>query len=247
MATAQDIITSALTVLGVTFPGQTPSTSMSNDALTRLNNMLASWAVERLLIYAIQVNLWPLVSGTKAYTIGATGTFAGTRPISIDRANIVLPTTLLRTPLKLVTTREWGEITDQGATSLVPTVLYDDYEYPNSNLLVWPTPNAASIQLELFTWQVLESFTTLADTFSMPPEYQQAISYNLATVLSMVYGRPMSPEATQVATDSKNAISAVNAPPTHISGAGEEAAAAAQVSQSAASQPPQNLVPQIRR
>ena len=235
--TPQNVINSALIILGVIFPGQTPSTSMSNDALTRLNEMLASWSSDRLFVYGILRNTYNLTSGTNVYTLGPAGTFSGTRPLSIVRATIITPSLTLRSPLKLATTEEWSEIADQTTSGTVPEILYNDYEYPASNLWFWPTPNSSSTQVELFTWQQLEQFTTLSDSFDLPPGYEQAVIYSLAMQLSSVYGRPMSQENMLNATQSRSVLQGLNAPPTHLSGAGAELIAAGQVAQQAGMPP----------
>jgi hypothetical protein len=236
--TPQQVITNSLIVLGVLFPGQTPPPSLSNDAFTRLNNMLASWSTERLIIYGIETADYDLVTGTNAYTIGPTGAFSGSRPNAIVAAQIVIPSGQ-RFDLRLITTEEWNKIVDRSATSSVPTVLYDDYEYDNSTLHFWPTPtfNSGTTSVELQIWQPLPVFVTLADTFDLPPGYERAITYNLALELSMVYGRPMTQDAMNVATDSLTKLRALNAPPTHVSGMGEEAVARAQLAQATQSLP----------
>jgi hypothetical protein len=208
---------------------------MLNDAFTRLNNMLLSWSVDRGIIYGILKQDFPLTTTVNSYTIGATGTFAGTRPNSIVAAQILVGPLGLRSKLRLITTEEWDAIEDQGATSSVPELLYDDYEYNNSTLYFWPTPTfgSGSYDVEIQTWQELETFSTLADDFDMPPGYEEAVTYNLAQVLSMVYGRPMSQEAMGIAQMSLNNLKTVNAPPTHISGMAEEAVARGQVAQGA--------------
>lgn len=232
--TPQQVIIDALTILGVVFPGQTPGASILTDAFTRLNDMLASWSIERLIVYGIEKLDFNLVTNTNTYTIGPTGTFAGTRPISIVAAQIIIPSGQ-RFPLKLITTEEWNDITDRAASSSVPKLLYDDFEYSNSTLYLWPTPlfPSGTTQLELQIWQPLEQFSTLSDTFDMPPGYQRAVTYNLAAELAMVYGRPMTQDAAQIAMDSKNNLKSINAPPTHISGMGEEAVSRGQVAQGA--------------
>jgi hypothetical protein len=245
--TVQQVINDALVTIGVLFPFQTPSSSMSNDALNRLNEMLYSWTLERTIVYSISANTYALTSGTNAYTIGSGGSLDGTRPNSIVRANIVTPSLGLRSPLKLATTEEWSMVIDQAATSTTPELLYDDYEYPLSNILLWPAPNSSSTMLELFTWQPLDQFAALSDTFDMPPGYQLAVTYNLAQILAPVYGRQMPPDAAQIAMDSLNKIRGINMPPTHVSGAGEEAQATATVAQMAAQTPPNQLVGPVRR
>ena len=118
--TPQQVIIDALTILGVVFPGQTPGASILTDAFTRLNDMLASWSIERLIVYGIEKLDFNLVTNTNTYTIGPTGTFAGTRPISIVAAQIIIPSGQ-RFPLKLITTEEWNDITDRAASASVPS------------------------------------------------------------------------------------------------------------------------------
>ena len=245
--TPQQVIINALVVLGMVFPGQTPGSSILNDSFTRLNNMLANWSVDRLMIYGIDRLEYTLTSGTNSYTIGTGGDFNTARPVSITHANIITPSLNLRYKLHLATTEEWGDIVDQSASGTIPTVLYDDYEYPDSTLYFWPTPNSSSTSVELFVWQQIEQFATLADTFDMPPGYEECVTYNLAMELSMVYGRPMSQEAMQVAMRSMANIKGNNAPPTHVSGAAQDAQAASEVSQAVANQPPNGLIPPIKR
>lgn len=232
--TPQQVIINALVLLGVIFPGQTPSASMLADSFTRLNNMLASWTTELLIIYGVEKVDNTFVTATNSYTIGPTGVFAGTRPTAIVSAQVIINSGQ-RFPLKQLTTEEWNEITDQAAASTVPKFIYDDYEYPNSTLYIWPTPTFGSgtYTLELQIWQPLEQFSTLADSFDMPPGYERAVTYNLATELAMVYGRPMSQEAGQIAMDSKNNLKAENAPPTPVKGVAESALARGQVVQGA--------------
>lgn len=230
--TPQQIITNALTLLpGILFPGSTPSTTMSNDGLVKLNDMLASWTIDRLFIFATAVNDWNLVSGTNSYTIGATGVFAGSRPISIIAAHIIVPSSGVRFPMKLITVEEWNAISDRSAGSVTPKLLYNDGAYPLSTLSLWPTPNAASIQLELFTWQQLTQFTTLLDTFDFPPGYERAITYALAMELASVYRTQPTQDVVMIAETAKASLKGLNAPPTRIPGAAEESVAGAQITQ----------------
>jgi hypothetical protein len=232
--TPQAVITNALTLLpGILWPGAAPSTVMSNDGFTKLNDLLASWSTERLMVYAIADNTYDLVNGTNNYTIGSGGTFNALRPISIVAANIVTPSLSLYYPLKLITTMEWNAIRDRSATSTVPTLLYNDANFPLSTLWLWPTPNSSSTQLELFTWQQLTQFITLIDNFSFPPGYERAITYNLAIELANEYRVSAPPEVQAIAAMSKAALKSVNAPPTLIPGMAAEGMAKAQTAEGA--------------
>jgi hypothetical protein len=235
--TPQNVINQALTLLGVLFPAQTPSPSMSADAFGRLNQMLASWSIDRLMVYAIEKQAFSITTGTAAYTWGSGGTWnASPKPIAMLAATAVTATGL-RLPLKLVTTAEWSEIADPAASSQAPQKLYDDGEYPLSNIGIWPTPSA-NMTVEVYAWQPIPQFATLTDTLDMPPGYELAIVYGLAQMLAFVYGRPWTQENEEILQTAKNGIRSINAPPTHITGAGEEIAANAQLA-GAGAPPPQ--------
>lgn len=76
MTTALDLISGALRVCGALESGETPDADSANDALTVLNDMLAQWANMSMLIPFRTEIIFPLVSGTKDYTIGPGGTMS---------------------------------------------------------------------------------------------------------------------------------------------------------------------------
>jgi hypothetical protein len=207
---------------------------MSNDGMIKLNDMLATWSSERLMIYGISLGVYPLVADQISYTIGGAGGGVGgalnaLRPISITAANIITPSLSLTYALKLLTTTEYNAIRDHSATATLPTSLYNDALYPTSTLYLWPLPNSSSTQLVLYTWQQLTQFVTLADTLDFPPGYERAITYSLAVELAPEYRTQVPPEVFRIAMEAKASLKAVNAPPTHITGAGAEQIAAGQV------------------
>ena len=90
------LITAALRIAGITLaPGRTPSPEQFAEAIPTLNRMLASWSINRLDIYTIDIVPFTLTPGKKIYTIGVDPTgqkkadFAGPRPVLIERASII--------------------------------------------------------------------------------------------------------------------------------------------------------------
>lgn len=239
MAQAQDIINGALRHLGVLSQGETPSPDESNDSLTALNNLVNSWSIERLAIYAIARAAYNLVGGTSPYTIGTAGgaNFNAARPVSIRAANVISATGGFYFALELITAEEFAAIPERTAQAKIPTKLYYDNDYPLGKLYLWPIPSDAS-QLELFTWEPITSFATLADTFDLPPGYQRAIEYNLALDLAPQFGKPLTPDLVNLASQAKTSLQQLNLPPT--AGQAEEIAARAQVQNAAT---PQALKP----
>ena len=68
--TGQQIITNALTALGLNQMGGTPSTSDSNTSLNELNDLWQAWGIDEGLIYAVIAERFPLASGKAYYTMG---------------------------------------------------------------------------------------------------------------------------------------------------------------------------------
>lgn len=74
MATALDVIKGALRSIGALEAGEDPDADTANDSLNMLNDMVAQWANQSMLVYYQSEIVFPLTSGLKDYTIGAGGT-----------------------------------------------------------------------------------------------------------------------------------------------------------------------------
>lgn len=214
--TGASCIQQALQLLAVLDPGETPNTSEQAADLLVINNLLASWSLERLNIPVITVQQEALISGTASYA--APGTFA-TRPIHIENAGILLPnqggTGFIRTPLRLVNQSDFQAIEEQTAAAVAPTVLYYDYQFPTGNLNLWPIPTfaAVTVLLQISYWQALEQFPDLVTDVAFAPGYDWAVVTAAALALVTQYSVPANVLQTLAdsATQAKAALRAVNA------------------------------------
>jgi hypothetical protein len=93
---------------------------------------------------------------------------------------------------------------------VLPQRLFDDYAAPISTLYVHPIPSAAC-SIELFTWQQLGAIAQLNDTLALPPAFEHALAYNLATELGPAFNLPPRPEVQALAAQAKAAIAELNA------------------------------------
>jgi hypothetical protein len=214
--TATDVITSALIYLGANDPGEAPNTSELNDGFARLNDLLASWSLERTNLFSVSFAAYNLSSGTSAYTIGTGQTINVGRPLKIEAANILMPATgsgnIIRRSLKLINDRDWDGIEQKGMTAGFPKKLYYDYAFPIGNLYLWPTPTFASSsrQIELFIWNALTQFVDLATPVTFPPGYDRAIRTALAFELASEYAIAPSASLQQQYAEAKAAIRTMN-------------------------------------
>lgn len=78
-SSALDIITGALRNVGALEAGETPNAQDSSDALQTLNDLIESWSLNHLFVYASVENLLTFTSGQYQYTVGnyVGGTFNG--------------------------------------------------------------------------------------------------------------------------------------------------------------------------
>jgi hypothetical protein len=87
MTTALDLISSSLRSIGALASGETPTAEQTDDAFNMLNDMLAMWSNERMLLHYETEVIFPVVLNTYQYTIGPGGTigavFSGTQSLGV--------------------------------------------------------------------------------------------------------------------------------------------------------------------
>lgn len=207
--TVLDLIKLALKQAGVVGVGQSVSSDDTTDSLTLLNAMLGQWAVKRWLVYALQDV--PLVStGAEVYTYGPGGNF---NTPSTDHLEAAYMRLLNATgsqqpdfPLELVTAYEdWTRIRLKSLTTW-PQYVFFDGAYPLANVRFWPIPTAGLYELHLITKTPISSFTGLTQTINLPPQYQEALLYNLGLRLRTAYQLAPDPQLTALANQALNTL-----------------------------------------
>lgn len=209
MATVADIIRRSFSILGVVASGESIGAADQADALETLNDMLDSWATERLTLFATLRSELTLTAGLSPHTIGAAGTFNTTRPVRVDRASLLRSGS--ETPLAILSDAQWQ--TTQGKdTEGTPSAVWVESSYPLVKLYLNPIPSIADT-LVLYTWQQLGRFADANATFDLPPGYPRAIRYNLAKELAPDFGVSLSGEALDIANDSLAKLKRLNHKP----------------------------------
>jgi hypothetical protein len=143
--------------------------------------------------------------------MGPSGDFDTVRPLSIEKAQLSIPGsqpidfTIEQVPLDV-----WARVTSKSVTSTLPQIVYIENTMPKTTLKFWPVPTTA-YNVVLYSWKQLSDFSTLDDTISLPPGYEEAVLYNLAIRLAPFYGKAASQEVVAIATASKAGIKRANA------------------------------------
>lgn len=213
MTTPIELINLALKQSGVLGVGQTASAEDTQDAFKIMNMMLAQWQTDRFLVYHLVTNS-TVCTGQESYTIGIGGDFNIPRPDRISSAFVRLTgqtaPNQVDYPLTLLQAREdYNRIAvkQQGA---MPTALFYDSGYPLGNLYPWSVPDD-QFSLYVTTYAQLQKFATVAEVINMPPQYEEAIMWNLAGRLRPMYGMQPDPTINGLARASLNSLAGSNA------------------------------------
>jgi hypothetical protein len=213
--TANDLIASALRLLGVLASGEEPSGSEAGDAFDILNQMLDAWNTERLALFTIQRQVVAPPALQQAYTLGPGGDFDRPRPPRLERVGVISLTNSaqpLELPLEMVTDAGWEAIPVKNVSSSLPLKCWNDLGFPLMTLSFWPIPNA-QVNFALYTWTALAQFPDLVSDQDFPPGYLKALRYNLAVDLAPEFGVAQVPQTVLMqAVESKGKIKALNQP-----------------------------------
>lgn len=215
MATALDLISSALRLINVMAAGEQTPIDMANDSLLVLNDMIDSWNADRLAIYTVQSTDFPFVLGQQTYTLGTGGNFNLARPPKIEGMSTIQltnPSTPVEIPIALYTWEEWqNQVPVKNVSGSIPLICYDDQAFPNRNLNFWPIPFDQPNSVRIYYWAALPA-QTLAGAVSFPPGYRQAFRYNLAALLAAEFAQPVPAVVAEIAVDSLARVKAMNMP-----------------------------------
>lgn len=196
MTTAADLINLAARDSGVLGVGQTFLAQDTADALRRLNNMIAQWNRRRWLVYHL-VDTARACTGAVSYSVGAGQNFNIARPDRLEWAYIRQTVPVSSTPVDWTLTilpsyEDYAKITLKRLAASPSQYIFYDSGYPYGTVYPWPVPNS-QYELHIVTKAVLQSFATTADTVALPPEYEDAINYNLQVRFRAAYRLPPDP------------------------------------------------------
>jgi hypothetical protein len=214
---AGDQINRALRLLGVLAEGETPSASVSQDALMAMNQMIDSWNTERLSVFSTidQIVEWPV--GAINATLGPSGSLVrlnGTavRPILVDDATYFRdPQTNVSYGIKLINQQQYDGIAVKTVTSTYPQVMFINMTYPDIDIYIYPKPTRL-LEFHFISVEELSQPATLSTTLAFPPGYLRAFTYNLAMEIAPEFGIEPSPQVQRIAMTSKRNLKRINNP-----------------------------------
>ena len=175
--TARTLIKSALRKINAIAAGETPGADEMEDGLEAMQMMFRSWSANnQRLYYTKQESL--AMTGAESYTIGSGGDLDTVRPVSIRGA------WLSDWPLKMIDEARYRQTRMTSATGATAEYLWYSTEYPLGKLYPWPLGGGT---LHIDSLKPLTDPTDLTDDVAFPPEYDEAIVYNLAIRMAPEY------------------------------------------------------------
>jgi hypothetical protein len=209
--TAGEQINRALRLLGILAEGETPSASMSNDALMAMNQMIESWNTERLAVFCTQDQVFSWPAGQLSRTLGPTGDFVGNRPVLFDDATYFKAPSGVSYGIKFINQQQYNGIAVKNVTSTFPQVIFANMTYPNVEMYIYPKPTQV-LEWHFISVQELTQPATLDTQLNFPPGYLRAFTYNLAMEFAPEFGVEPSPQVQRIAMTSKRDLKRINNP-----------------------------------
>jgi hypothetical protein len=182
--TVQQLIRQSLIDIGVQDRTETLDPTDLADGIFVLNSLLNRWSSERYGIYEIILEDFTLTADDEEYTIGPTGDLVTVRPTKILTSWVTSNNIDFR--VEIISREEYARRADKRNPKGVPYQLYYEPNYPDGTIKIFLVP-ATNYTLHLESWKPLAQFTSGSDEVAMPPEYQDAIRWNLAVDLAPGY------------------------------------------------------------
>lgn len=213
--TPQQVIDSALRILGQEGLIQTMEPQWYTNALMTLNLMVKEWIAEGATLWKIQELVIPTAIGTQKYQIGPTAIAPGLvtdRPLRIlDEGNFIRNTTVPTNPqdttIDLLGRDEYEMFGNKLSQSIINSIFYDP-QLTNGVLFVYPTSSSTSYELHLIAQMPISDIGSLTAAFDFPNEWFNALRWNLAYELMTEAGADESTkrDVTQMAMQKKKML-----------------------------------------
>jgi len=173
--TGNSLIYGALRLLGVLRPGQSANTDSYSDSLLWLNELLDSWATERLMVKVV---------GRAAIPMDGSASYSAALPHRIEGAGYISAGGVTEYPLDVYGQEEWRAV---GQKTLVgdPSGIYPEYTVTTATLYPWPQP--ATGDLYVYQWNPIEAFADLVTVYTLPAGYALALRYCLAAQIAPAF------------------------------------------------------------
>lgn len=213
--TPLDIINTALIRSGVLGDGTTASASQVNRAFDQLNGIISLWNRKRWLKWA-EIDVGVVSTGAVSYTIGDGGDFDTPRPERLQAAYVrlwpIVNNQPYDRPLYIIESHEDYSRISLKQLVAYPSAIFYDTQFPLGILKPWTVPTVNQFELHVIISKQIEPFTTLTESLlnEVPPEYLEALIWNLAKYLRPAFQLPADPQIEGLANNTLQTIRKAN-------------------------------------
>jgi hypothetical protein len=204
-STAVELITDARRLLGIQAEEEALEAHELETGMRFLTKMLKAWEADGIGSWTLTEGSLTLISGTAGYIFGTGGDFAVV-PFEITDARIYRDTNDM--PMTRISRMQYQQLPNKASTGY-PTQFFYDRQRDAGTLYVWPTPDTTAGTINFTYRRRIMDIDDGTNDFDLPPEWEEAITSNLARRLIPIYGRGGTPEATQVVMEADAAYQVV--------------------------------------
>lgn len=193
-SSAAQLIEDARALLGVHADEEPMQAYELERGLRFMTRMLKSWETDGIGSWILTEGTLNLVQGQASYLFGSGGDFTAV-PFEITQIRIYRGSVDLE--MSQMSREEYFAQpvkTIQG----YPVQWYYDRQRDNGTLYLWPVPDATTSTLRFTYRRRIMDVDAGSDLIDLPPEWEEAITFNLASRLTSVYGKAGSAEADKV-------------------------------------------------
>ena len=199
-----DVITSALSRIGVVPIGGAIPTEWTTIAIVELSRLLQHWAAVNLFPSTVAKTTHTLTAGTAIYLLGSGEAINTTRLTAIQAASVSLNS--VETPCDIVHGLEsYASMASKNARGRPSLLLYSPGITKGTAILA-PVPDGA-YSLNLWGISALAAVTGAGDTVAVPAEFDHVVTTVFAAHMMIMYGKSI-PSLAQEAADALSAVKA---------------------------------------
>jgi hypothetical protein len=203
MTTANEIITEGFGIAQIT----NPTTAQISSALISLNSLISFIGAD-FMGYSVTSETLTLTVADSEYTIGDSGNLNTVRPIRIANCRL-RDSNSDDWPVTVLAAKDYNDIVTKDYSGR-PDAVYFLPEYPLAKIIFNRAPDYAYVAYFEFHKPLTELSTT-STTLTMPPEYKEYFSYNLAVKIAEKWNRNLQKSVYENANRTHEIIERLNA------------------------------------
>ena len=181
--TVTEIVTEARGLLGIQAAEEPLQAHELAQGIRALNMMLKAWQADGVKTWTLTEGSFALAQSDVDYVFGSGGTFT-TVPLEITDVRITRNSQDL--PMNRMSREEYFALPLK-TTEGYPTQFYYDRGIAGGTFYVWPAPDSTAGTIKFTYRRYIMDAGDGTDTVDLPPEWMEAIAYNLAKRLLSYY------------------------------------------------------------